>query len=306
MAEVSFGNPAGAAPAPVIEVKTEIVKTETPVAGVTVDSVNTHTSTAVAVRPSASLSSRSFVLGDVIPDFSEIVMPRINLVHGIGTLKDSFPVGAIVFNQQTVLFTAPLIKKNAAGVDEVVQQALPPVNITVLGFRPTRFVEKVDGGGRGIICNTEDQVRSCGGTLDYREWELKKASGMKLFQPLAEALVAIRRPAHCIDDGSVFVYPVDGHKYALGLWGMKGSAYTAAAKTVFFTHRKMGCLMNGYPTKNYNFSTKLKPLGPKQNPTWVPVCLPAENSSPAFLDFVREVLGGGVAPQEGATGQAED
>lgn len=315
MAEVSFGNPAGSAPAPVIEVKTEIVKTETPVAGVTVDSVNTHAAapaapatSAVATRPSASLSNRGgYVLGDVIPDFSEIVMPRINLVHGIGTLKDSFPVGAIVFNQQTVLFTPPLIKKNpTTGVDEVVQQALPPVNITVLGFRPTRFVEKVDGGGRGIICNTENDVRSCGGTLDYKEWELKKSSGAKLFQPLAEALIAIRRPAHCIDDGSVFVYPVDGHKYALGLWGMKGSAYTAAAKTVFFTHRKMGCLMGGYPTKNYNFTTKLKPLGPKQNPTWVPVCLPAENSTPAFLDFVREVLGGTVAPQEGVAGASDE
>jgi hypothetical protein len=311
MAEVQFGNPAGAAPAPVIEVKSEVVSTPTPVPGVAVESVNTHAaapaaapSQAVATRPSHSLSNRGgFVLGDVIPDFSEIV----NLVHGIGKLKESFPVGAIVFNQSTVLFTPPLLRKNEQlGVDEVVSPALPPVNITVLGFRPTRFVEKVDGGGRGIICNTEDQVRSCGGTLDYKEWELKKASGAKLFQPLAEALVAIRRPAHCADDDSVFVYPVDGHKYALGLWGMKGSAYTAAAKTVFFTHRKMGCLMKGYPTKNYNFTTKLKPLGPKKNPTWVPVCIPAENSTPEFIAFVSEVLGGSVAPQQGAPDQADE
>lgn len=304
MAEVTFGNPAGAAPAPAIEVKSEVVKTETPVAGVTVDSVNTH---AVATRPSVSLAPRGgMVLGDVIPDFSQIIMPRINIVQGIGALKDSFPVGAIVFNQQTVLFTPPVLKKNQqTGVDELIQPALPPVNITVLGFRPTRFAEKVEGGVRGIICNTEDQVRSCGGTLDYAEWKLKKASGMKYFQPLAEALVAIRRPAHCADDDSVFVYPVEGHKYALGLWAMKGTSYTAAAKGAFFTHRKMGCLMKGYPTKNYNFTTKLKPFE-GGNACWVPVVLPSENSSPAFLDFVREVLCGSVAPQEGTAGQADE
>jgi hypothetical protein len=194
MAEVQFGNPAGAAPAPVIEVKSEVVSTPTPVPGVAVESVNTHAaapaaapSQAVATRPSHSLSNRGgFVLGDVIPDFSEIVMPRINLVHGIGKLKESFPVGAIVFNQSTVLFTPPLLRKNEQlGVDEVVSPALPPVNITVLGFRPTRFVEKVDGGGRGIICNTEDQVRSCGGTLDYKEWELKKASWRSVARRIA-------------------------------------------------------------------------------------------------------------------------
>jgi hypothetical protein len=303
MAEVSFGNAAGAAPAPVIEVKSEVVAQPAPAAPAA-----QNTNTAVATRPSASLAPRGgYVLGDVIPDFSEIVMPRINIVHGIGQLKESFPVGSIVFNQSAILFTPPVLKKNpATGVDEVIEQALPPVNITVLGFRPTRFVEKVEGGGRGIICNSEADVRSCGGTLDYKEWEMKKNSGFKLFQPLAEALVAIRRPAHCADDDSVFVYEVDGHKYALGLWGMKGSAYTAAAKTVFFTHRKLGCLMKGYPTKNYNFTTKLKPLGPKANPTWVPVCLPAENSTPAFLDFVREVLGGSVTPPEGVAGQADE
>jgi hypothetical protein len=76
----------------------------------------------------------------------------------------------------------------------------------------------------------------------------KKKSGIKRFEPLADAMVAIRRPADIKDDDTTFVYEVEGHKYALALWSMKGVVYTAGAKKVFFTARKIGALRGGYPT----------------------------------------------------------
>jgi len=227
-----------------------------------------------------------FIMGDSLPGFREIILPRINIVQGVGMLKDSFPQGAIVHGQNLVLFTPAVIDK-ATGNAKVAP--LPPVNITILGFRPTRFVEKIAGGERGMMCSSEAEVRAAGGTLDFNEWNLKKASGMKRFEYLAEAFITIKRPEHVADDGTVFIYDIAGEKYALALWAMKGTAYTAAAKAVFFTARKMGCLQKGgYPSWNYSFTTRSKPYA--GNTFYVPVCIPNAPSTPAFLDFARALL----------------
>jgi hypothetical protein len=238
---------------------------------------------------SGAIAPGGIVLGDKIPDFKDIILPRLNLVHPVGQLKDQFIVGSIVFGQNVVLFTPPVVNPRTGNVET---PASPPVNITVLGFRPTRFVEKVVGGAHGLIVDTEDQVRANGGTLSYKEWELKKSSGMRLFQEMAEALLAVERPESCNDDGTVFNYSVtDGDtikKYALCLWAMKGTAYTAAAKRVFFTARAVGCLNAGYPTYNYSLTTRLEQF--KSNSAWVPVCIPAAKSTPGFMEFARQVL----------------
>lgn len=240
------------------------------------------------------------VLGDKLPSFDDIKLPRINIVQGIGELKDTFPQGAVVFNQAVVLFVPPVIDKTTGNIKVA---GTPPANITILGFRPTRFVEKLSqaersSGRQGIIVNTEAEVRAQGGTLDYREHKLKEKDGMRLFEPLAEAVVLIRRPEASADDNTVFTFDVDGAKYALALWGMKGTAYTAAAKSVFFTHRAIGCLQKGgYPSWSYNLSTRLKPFQ-NGNSCWVPVCVPNSKSSDAFLAFVANILNTPEAPAE--------
>lgn len=292
--QVSFGNKEGSAPAPVVET----VKTDTPVAGVVVDSVNTHVP---AVIPSGAVAPRGLVLGDTIPSFDQIILPRINIVQGVGKLKDSHPQGALVYNQTLVLFVPPDIDQSTGNVRRA---ATPPVNITVLGFRPIRYVERVIGGARGQICNTEADVRAAGGTTDWNEHKLKADSGMKLFQLLAEALVAIERPAQLPDDNSVFVYSVGNKQFALALWGMKGSVYTAAAKRVFQTQRAIGCLRAGYPTMNFNVTTRLEKWI-NGNSSWIPVCIPAQKSTQDFMAFVNDVLGGNVTPAN-ANGAAEE
>jgi hypothetical protein len=226
------------------------------------------------------------VLGDYIPEFSDVVWPRINIAQNIGDLGETFDPGAIVLGKQSLLFSPPIISKEGV----VTKPALPPITIVVLGFRPTKFCEKTDWGFQGLIVNTEAEVRAAGGTLDYKEWELKKASGMKRFEPLADAFVAIERPDHLKDDDTVFVFPADGKKYALALWALRGSSYTVAAKAVFFTQRKIGALRSGYPTMSFSCTTRLKEFGAKKS-AWVPICVGKEKSSPAFLNFVADILG---------------
>lgn len=297
MATVSFSKNPEMPAQPVIEIQTVPATANTdvaichpqnvqvPVEGVTVDATNTHTSAALVRQDSALPAPSGLVLGDRLPTFGDVILPRLNLVQGSGELKNSFPMGAIIFNQAVILYDPPVINAKT-GVQE--KAGLPPVTLTVLGFRPTRYVEKIAGGERGLLLDTEQQVRAAGGTLDYKEYMLKKDAGIKRFEYLADAVCLIERPDHVNDDDTVFVYPVEGKKLALALWSMKGTAYTAAAKRVFFTARSMGCLRAGYPTYNFLVSTR-KETG--HGNTWfVPVCLPKAKTSPEFLAFAAGIL----------------
>jgi hypothetical protein len=118
------------------------------------------------------------VLGDYIPSMADMRLPRLNIVHGVGQLKDNFPVGAIVYNSQITLYEAQLGKKEATA----------PVELVVLGWLPLRYAEKVPGGGRGMLVSSPEAVRDAGGTLDYNEWKLKRGDGMRRFETLAEAV----------------------------------------------------------------------------------------------------------------------
>jgi hypothetical protein len=271
---------------PAIEVPADVAPAtvEAPTAPVTPEMSVPATTQAMPVGPSG------MVLGDKIPDFKDIVLPRVNLVQNIGMMKDSFEPGSLVYGQTTVLFVPPKID----GKTQVVTRAAtPPVIITVLGFRPTRYCEKVPGGGKGMIVDSEDAIRANGGTLDYNEWKLKRSSGMKRFETLADALVAIERPAAVADDDTVFNYQVGAKKYALGLWAMRGVQYTAAAKKVFFTARAIGVLRKGYPTRSFAVSSREEPFTTAEGKVecWIPICIPDAASNPEFLDFVRSIIG---------------
>ena len=70
-------------------------------------------------------------------------------VQNIGQMKDNFTPGELVFNRQIILFSPPSVKDGV-----ITAPGTPPVTLTVLGFRPTRYCEKVAGGAQGLIVNT--------------------------------------------------------------------------------------------------------------------------------------------------------
>ncbi len=258
---------------------------------VPVSEVAPPTSTAVAAPPAAGTRSvvpGGPVLGDYIPTFKDIILPHLTLAQNMGELGKNFPPGTLVFDNRLPLFSPPQLDK-ATGV--LAKPASPPVIVTVLGWKDTRFVQKIEGSAeRGMVVNSEAAVISSGGTTDWGEWQLKKASGMKYFQALATALTLIRRPDVVADDDTVFTFEVDGAKYALAWWNMKGAVYTEAARKVFFTARQTGCLRaGGYPSYNFAVTTKLQTY-PGNKSAWVPVCIPAAKSTATFLDFAKTVL----------------
>lgn len=263
---------------------------ETPVVDVQAEvAPATETANTNGASVPATIQSGGLALGgSSSPTFKDIILPRINIAQNIGELKNTFEPGTLVFARQTVLFVPPDIDTKTGNVRRA---ATPPAVITVLDFRPTRYAEKVGGGVQGLIVNSEEAVRANGGTLDFQEWKLKETSGMKYFRPLADAVLVVERPESVEDDDTVFVYEVDGKKYALALWGLLGTSYTALAKRVFFTQKTIGCLRGGYPTWSYNITTREETYT-GGNKAWIPLGTPRAKSTPAFLEFAKSILQG--------------
>jgi hypothetical protein len=274
MAEITFGSNA----VPATEVAAEVIN-PTPVTSATPP-------LAVATVPSGAVATNNWLLGDKLPSFAEVAIPHINLIANIGELSKQFEPGSIVFGQELPLFIPPKIVNGA-----ITRASTPPVIVTALGFWPTRFVEKVEGGGKGMLVKTEAEVAAAGGTLDWGTWKAKKASGIRLFQELADAMVLIQRPEACADDDSVFVYEANGLKYTIAIWSMKGTAYTEAAKKKFFKDRRMGCLKSkGYPSFSYALTTREKPFA-TGNTTWIPVLVANKPTTPEVWELAKELIG---------------
>lgn len=236
-------------------------------------------------QPVVKTNAGGFPLGDDLPGFRDVMFPRLNLVQNIGALKEQFPSGDVVFGQSSILFEPPVFDKGG----NTTKPATPPVNLVVIGLTSKRFSERVTGGIGGQIVNTEAEVAGAGGTLSWQEWDLKKAAGMKLFENLIDMLIAVRRPEHIKDDDTVFSFVVGKDKYALGLWSVKGTAYTNAYKKVLAFHRLAGVLKQGYPTHSFALSTRLEKFR-NGNTAWIPILLPAEKSTPEFMEFVKQIV----------------
>lgn len=276
MSKVVFGNEEGAAPAPAIDVASVVTQQSAPVAA---DGTATTTSQVPAVQQG------SFRVGDELPGFKDVILPRLNFVHDIGELKDQFIPGSIVFNKATVLFVPPDIDVQTGNVK---RKATPPVIIYVLGIVSKKFAEILEKGFGGSIADTEAEVRAQGGTLDYKEWDLKKKDGMRRFGPLVDILIAVQQPEGNTDT-AVFSFPVGKLNYALAIWSLQKTAYTEAMKSVFNYHRVAGCLQGGYFTHSFALSTRIKKYR-NGNQSWVPLVVPVAKASEEFIAFVHKIV----------------
>jgi hypothetical protein len=281
MAEVKFGKD-GAGQAPVVDVQSKVEQVPTPVPGVTVPATTT-----VAGGEVARTDGERLTLGDDLPGFRDCIFPRINISQNIGELRKTFTPGTIVFDSKVVLFEPPVIDGKTKAITK---PASAPANITVIGIISKRFSEKIVGGVGGMIVDSEAEVRSNGGTLDFKEHKQKEKDGMKLFQPLIDMLVAIRKPADVKDDDTVFGFAVGkSDKYALGLWAVKGTSYTHAFKKVLAFQRLAGVLKGGYPTHSFALSSRVETYT-GGNEAHVPILVPDAKSTPEFMEFVKQIV----------------
>jgi hypothetical protein len=279
MAKVSFSQPGGENLA--VEVETVV----TPVAGVTVE---TTTTAAAPAQPAQSQLPATIPSGGVARplyvddaedniDARDMVIPYLSIVQKVGETSNLFQGGTILLGSQSsgqlVLADGP--KPN---------QLSNAIRLIVLGTRPKRYVEKVEGGARGDMFDTEQQVVAANGTTDYNE---AKSSGKRLFQTLITALCLIEQTQGSDDMG--FPITIEGKRYALALYSMKGTSYTNAAKH-FLSSKKIGWLAGkGFRGGVWTLRSKLEHRN--GNYYYIPVVKPAEFTTEAFRTAVQNHLG---------------
>lgn len=275
-AEVVSGAPVANAPAPVVIDAAPAAAIPTgPAGNPNVPAVIPQTDSAVATRSAGGYDDEDI-------SFEDIILPALNIVQGIGDLSKIFNAGEITLNQSLVVHVPPNVPKGIAGTK--------PLNLTVIGFRKKKYVEDVKFGEPFKVFKTEAEVVAAGGTLDYAE---ARSRGLKLYQRLATGLFLVQKPEHIQDeDHLVFSHECEGKYYSLALWSMKKTAYTGGAK-IIYTARKQGHLKSGgYPSFNWNLTTKLKAFD-GNNSAQVPVLTPGTRNTPEFMAFVQRVLTSG-------------
>jgi hypothetical protein len=281
-------NPEGAAvtpAAPVVEAAQPVAPTPaaTPAAPVAAEPTPATTATpvmvvtsdaglAVAVTQPMPVGKPAAFYDDETLESTDLVLPRFSVVQKVGELSTVFPPGTVVLNGQLVLCPAGKAMEKST-----------ECRILVVGFQPTIFVEKVEGGGRGNFYRTEAEVVQSGGSLDWNESKSRK---IPLYQRSATAMILVEQLAGL--DAAAFPNVIAGKNYALALYTMKGTAYTNGARHIK-SARKVGHLKDGYRTGWFKFQSQLKKFG--ENYAYIPVVNADGASTPELRDGLLNLLG---------------
>jgi hypothetical protein len=197
----------------------------------------------------------------------DVNIPYFNIAQRVGELGEKYDPGTLVLEGNLEL--------------------PKPIRLVVLGFGPTIFVEKVEGGGRGAFCATPEEVVRVGGTIDYNE---AKETGKPLYQRCAKALLFLEKPEKV--NSLAFAYEWAGKRYCFCTWNMKATQYTRGAKT-FFTARKLGILRDnskgGYRAAFWSLDTGLEKYA--NNTYYVPKLRLVEETTPEFRAYITSVVG---------------
>lgn len=265
--------------------------------------------TAVAVvppAPPAPAVRAAVVVDDDKIALADVKIPALNVVQGVGDLCQLFLPGTIVYDQQVVLAgPPPKPAETKAGAPEQT-----PVNIVLIGFRPTRYAEKTEAGAQGRILSSVADVHAVGGTTVYDEAYSGAGKERKqlrpYFTPLATALILIEAPAKFESAEPIEnVFPLEvqestpgepatpstrTRRFVIGFWHLRGTAHTAVAKPVK-TARLFGALRaHGYRSKWLRINTALKTFG--GNVTFVPTYKIGEDTSTEVRELAQSVLDG--------------
>ncbi len=220
-----------------------------------------------AATPGSELATRQetaammgTISGDV--DSDDILIPRLNVVQGVGPLSELYQPGQIVLNKETVL-----------------SDGSTPIELTVLSARK-QFAENLpfDSDERPRVYNTLEEVHEAGGSIEWRDDE--KPS----FTPILHVQLLLKAPA-----GAEGAFPLEykGEPYALALWTLRGVAYTRAGRNILTAARFS--LRDGIHHGKWTLATKREKFG--RNSVFVPVLRNVGRHDADFLAFVAGLVG---------------
>jgi len=215
--------------------------------------------------------------------WDQIQIPGLFITQKVGKLAEVHDPGDVIHKAGDLTLRLHRPDNEKKGV-----KGTPPLEIIVLGL-PTNdsYSEKVEGGFGGRFFRSKEEVIAAGGVLDYAT---AKATGKPQFESVATALVLVRKPDDVKDDSS-FSEEIDGVKYALCLWRMKGGSYTSGAKPLR-TAKTIG-ILKGKDKKwsdvKWSLTTTLKDYS-TGNSAWVPVIKPNVETSPTTREAATALL----------------
>ena len=250
-----------AAPAPVVEA--EVVESMTEPA-VEDNQIVVRQAAPVAEIPAPTrhIPIAEGVEGEIAD--SDLRPPRINLVQKVGELADNFSPGSIVFEKQVVL-----------------SDGKKPLTLVPLRLKK-QYQKKVPYGESDVmpeVYDTVEEVRAAGGSTEYGD--------ENYFQPIAHVQFAVEMPEDAGETADLFAYECGGKHYAVAVWTVASSAYTAIAKTLF--NAASGLLRNGLYNGKFKVTSELKKAN--GNSYYVPRMAFSGKNTPEESEFFKTIAG---------------
>jgi hypothetical protein len=287
MATISFSKPPTTKPTekadatkasePTVPVDTVKVEAEE----VTAPTTNTETAVVVAEDRAPVVHSHSTttvptaagVEGEIT--MSDVKLPRINMVQKVGQLADTFHPGSILFEKQVIL------TDGKTAID------LTPIRLKKQYQQKVAWGE--DAGEQPQVFDTAEEVVANGGSLEYGDenyyapiahiqFAIKLPPGAELGEELEDAVGAVT---------DLFPYEFNDERYALAIWTVGSSAFTALAKPILTAATTI--LRNGLYTGHYAVGSEVRKNA--RNSWYAPRVKFAGKHTPEAAAFFREIAG---------------
>lgn len=222
------------------------------------DSLSQNPETAVAL-PMTPLEGAH---GEFDPN--ETLVPRLNIVHGVGDLVDSFAQGSVVYNRETEL-----------------QQ---PLKLTIFGYKKfwiqnIKFNKEVKPVK---YYSLEDVVKSGGNVND----KVKEDEDPNNFRPGLDTLLAIELPIEQADlPGSI---DFEDKFYARALWVIQKTTYNNVIRQLNFVN--LGLDKRGLSIASQSWTMRVERKQLTNNKVYLPKLTAGNLHKPEFVEFLRAIF----------------
>lgn len=222
---------------------------------------------------------------------TDIKLPRINFVQGVGPLSEDHAPGTILFAKEAVLGVA------------TAKEASKEFDVTIVKVRKVYEenlpFEEMEGAKR---VEREEEIYALGGTLKYGvridEKTGKEVKVKPTWRPVAQMLLFIRKPdgldsslfGHEIQSDAENTYhPWEHGEYAIALVGAKGSSY-GMLKDATAAYGRLVKQEKPLLYQSWSLSVKRELVG--DNLVFVPKLRTNRIHSDAFARYVSEQVAG--------------